>query len=323
MQRVPLFLMIVSVLLIAGGCREKIIPTGTSIAPPATDRLTSVYFHDRETGFVAGGRRFDLNLIFRTDDGGTSWERQAPFDIFEKIVFNFAFDQNLRGFAVCYEGKVLRTTDGGQNWQIRQTEGWMPLRGVAIVDDSVVVVVGGNGYDKGIIHRSTDAGNTWAVIDTPGYELRDVVFTSPLTGYACGYGTIIKTTDGGKTWALTPAKNEFFSSITFPTPSTGIAVGRTGTIVRTTDSGENWEVIRNGSHPQNPRHYYNKVKFATPDIGFIVGDNGQILRTEDGGQHWKKVEKETHTHLHDIYLFSDSEAVVAGESGTLIHLNGL
>ncbi|MEZ4775173.1 MAG: YCF48-related protein [Bacteroidia bacterium] len=318
MVRLSFLLAVAISLTFAAGCREKISPGWETAAPPASDRLTSVYFHDSQTGFIAGGRRFDLNLLFRTDDGGQTWTRQTTTDLFEKIVFNMAFNENMQGLAVCYEGKVLRTFDGGESWEIRQTEGWMPLRGIAIISDSVIVIVGGNGYDQGIIHRSEDFGNTWTVVDTPGYELRDVVFTDTKTGYACGYGTIIKTSDGGKSWTLTPAKNEFFSSLSFPTAQNGIAVGRTGTIVKTTDGGDTWEVIRNGNHPQNPRHAYNKVRFFDTTTGYIVGDKGLILKTTDSGKSWQKFDKGTTEDLYDIYLFDEGDAIVVGESGVVL-----
>ncbi|MDX2250257.1 MAG: YCF48-related protein [Bacteroidia bacterium] len=312
------FFFLIGLFFLAAGCREKITPTWEIPQSPASDRLTSVFFHDAKNGFVAGGRRFDQNLIFHTADGGQTWERQMPAELFEKIVFNLAFRDALTGLAICFEGKVLRTFDGGNHWEIRQTEGWMPLRGIALVSDSVVVVVGGNGYDKGVIHRSEDFGYTWAVVDTPGYELRDVVFTDAQTGYACGYGTIIKTTDGGKTWAFTPAKNEFFTSLSFVDAQTGFAVGRTGTIVKTTDGGFTWEVLRNGNNPANPRHFYQKVRFWDSETGYIVGDKGLILKTSDAGHSWKKLEKETLENLHDLHLFDEGDGIVVGESGTIL-----
>lgn len=307
--------------LLLGSCGEKISPEWDTWEINTEDRLTSVEFTDRQTGFVAGGRRFDLTVIFRTDDNGNSWERQLPENQFDKLVFDLEFRNESEGFAACYEGKVLRTEDGGATWQLSQTEHWMPMKGLFIVNDSVLVAVGGDGYDRGSIHRSEDNGRNWRVIDSMNYELRDVVFTDEKTGYACGYGTVIKTTDGGLNWTLTPAKNEFFSTLDFPTASTGYVAGRTGTIIKTTDAGNTWKVLRNGNNPFNPRHAFHRIRFLNENTGYLVGDNGLIMKTADGGKTWNKLDKGTREHLHDIFLFDEGDGIIVGEKGTILRFS--
>ncbi|MEZ4851717.1 MAG: hypothetical protein R3B93_24515 [Bacteroidia bacterium] len=210
------------------GCRERLTPDFESLGTPTTERLEAVHFVNASTGFIAGGTRFESSRIFRTDNQGQSWVEQEAIIEYEKIIFDLYFRDEMLGFATGYEGKILKTTDQGNTWKLFQSRFWLPLHGIAMADESVVVAVGGNGYDRGIIHRSEDQGETWTMIDTFDFELRDVVFTSPQIGFAAGYSAILKTEDGGITWDFTTAQKEFFSALSFPSPNTGYAVGRTG-----------------------------------------------------------------------------------------------
>ena len=301
------------------GCRERLTPDFESLGQPTTERLEAVHFVNASTGFIAGGTRFESSRIFRTDNQGQSWVEQEANIEYEKIIFDLYFRNEMLGFATGYEGKILKTTDQGNTWKLFQSRFWLPLHGIAMADDAVVVAVGGNGYDRGIIHRSEDQGETWTMIDTFDFELRDVVFTSPKIGFTAGYSAILKTEDGGITWDFTTAQKEFFSALSFPSPNTGYAVGRTGTIAKTTDGGDTWKRIRNGNNPLLPRHAYSKVSFLNEEIGYIVGDRGLILKTTDGGKSWIRIEKETKAHLYDTFMFEEGNGIFVGDEGTVLH----
>jgi photosystem II stability/assembly factor-like uncharacterized protein len=300
------------------GCREKLLPELLPISEPTDERIEAVHFVNETTGFIAGGKRFESSRIFRTDDLGQTWQEKEANIEYERIIFDLYFKDDSNGFAVGLGGKVLRTNDQGLTWKLRQTRPWSPLHGVSMAGDSTVVVVGGNGYNYGIIHRSTDLGITWTMIDTFDFELRDVVFTDEKTGFAAGYGVMLKTEDGGLTWDYTSAQKEFFSALSFPSPQVGYAVGRTGTIVKTTDGGDTWKRIRNGNTPSPIRHAYSKVFFLNEEVGYIVGDRGLILKTTDGGKKWAKFDKETKAHLYDIFMFEEGHGVIVGDEGTVI-----
>ena len=298
-------------------CGERLSLPQTLLQPPTgrDDQLRALWFAGPDTGYVGGGLRFDRTLLLATTDGGTSWTPQFPDQPVDKIVFALDFRDSRRGFAAAFDGKVLRTLDGGQSWRVAQIPYWYPMRGIAAVDDSLVVAVGGVGYNTGLIARSVDFGETWAVVDTLDLELRDVVFTSVTTGFACGYGAILKTTDGGQTWDYTPAKDEFFSALHFVDAQLGYAVGRTGTILRTTDAGAHWERLRNGNLP-GPPHRYNDVCFLDAQTGYIAGDQGLLLRTTDGGQRWTRVRDTPPADLYALALWPGG-GLVAGADGTL------
>ncbi|HEY2775538.1 MAG TPA: YCF48-related protein [Candidatus Binatia bacterium] len=168
--------------------------------------LYDVQMLDAQNGFVVG----EFGNILKTTDGGATWhEKQASlvgedyFDIMELPTF---FDVDFRGantgYVVGLEGRVARSTDGGETWQ------WMPhgvkeydapFYSVDILPSGAVWAVGGSGQ---------------AIYSAPGGKLgkgdlgtrvtnwiRNVRFYDDNTGWMVGgFGFIMNTTDGGKTW---------------------------------------------------------------------------------------------------------------------------
>ena len=56
-------------------------------------------------------------------------------------------------------GTILKTTDGGNNWEIITGETEDDLYGVSFIDSNIGTVVG----NFGAILRTTDAGSHWTI----------------------------------------------------------------------------------------------------------------------------------------------------------------
>lgn len=264
--------------------------------------------------WLAGGIRYGEESLLKSSDQGQTWQQEAEF--FGQTWFDGCFLNAQEGYFCGISGKALRTLNGGQSWFLSQIPNWLPMRGISATS-AVVLAVGGVAYDQGIIARSTDKGFSWRVVDTPEVELRDVVFVTEQTAYACGFGTILKTEDAGLTWELLPAEGEFFTALAFPGPEIGFAVGRTGTILRTRDGGAQWKSLRNGDALGKKPHYYNQVVFWDEETGYIVGDKGLVLQTTDGGEHWAELSSGISEDLYDIVLVDPQQGFVVGDQGCL------
>jgi hypothetical protein len=68
-----------------------------------TGLFESVSFTDINNGTIAGSK------IFRTTDGGTTWNQQGP----AILIFSVKFIDANNGMAVGSNGTILRTTNGG------------------------------------------------------------------------------------------------------------------------------------------------------------------------------------------------------------------
>jgi photosystem II stability/assembly factor-like uncharacterized protein len=72
---------------------------------------------------------------------------------------DFSLVDTNTGFAVGARGTILKTTDGGNNWEILAGETEDDLYGVSFTDSNIGTVVG----NFGAILRTTDAGNHWTI----------------------------------------------------------------------------------------------------------------------------------------------------------------
>ncbi len=168
--------------------------------------LYDVLFLDAKTGFVVG----EFGKIFKTTDGGATWaEKEASlvggdyFDIQELPTF---FDIDFRnpndGIAAGLDGRIARTSDGGETWAwvANNVEAYdapfyaadlLPNGSVWVVGASGQVVSAAPGKDLGQGSFGTQVTN-W---------IRDIEFYDDQNGWAVGgFGFIMNTSDGGKTW---------------------------------------------------------------------------------------------------------------------------
>jgi len=122
--------------------------------------LSKVFFSDDNYGWIVGGYQNQTGfqkILFKTTNGGTSWTSvpNVPF-LFRDI----AFVDNSLGWGIGYDssgvGGILKTTDGGNSWEINA--GNLPAKLNALhIKDNYGWAVG----EKGLILRTTDAGAVW------------------------------------------------------------------------------------------------------------------------------------------------------------------
>ena len=128
---------------------------------------------------------------------GRQWVWQNPLPQGNTLQ-DFSFGDTNNGFAVGARGTILKTTDGGNNWELITGETEDDLYGVSFTDSNTGTVVG----NFGAILRTTDAGSHWAIQrDGMNDVLFGVSFTDGNTGTAVGSdGLILRTTNGGTNW---------------------------------------------------------------------------------------------------------------------------
>lgn len=218
---------------------------------------------------------------------------------------------------------VLRTTNGGANWDSIPINTTVLLRGMDFVNSSTGIIVGGNST-LSVIFKTTNSGLNWEQIGNPTSDaLRSVSFPPTGTGfigYACGFnGRVLKTENGGNSWKIlnTNISSLQLFSIHFTDPNTGTAVGGsqidTSLIIRTTDGGITW--IR-----QNPNTtvLLRGVYFINSNSGFAVGNAGTILRTSDGGVNWTVQSATAGLFLRDVYFADAITGFIVGSQGKIL-----
>lgn len=206
-------------------------------------------------------------------------------------------------------GAVVRTTDGGLNWQalsktdeilaaikfISPTHGWVA------------------GY-AGRIQRTEDGGVTWQLqrAEREGEVLNSIFFLDDKRGWAVGgTGLVLTTVDGGGTWEVLPiGRAEDLWSVEFLTPERGFIVGEDGLILATVDGGREWGAQSSGT---------NRALLGlavTRDQALAVGEKGTILRSEDF-KTWSMIEAGTSETLNAIALSGDTCWAVGSKGATV------
>jgi photosystem II stability/assembly factor-like uncharacterized protein len=300
-----------------------------AVARPAhaarvVENLYGAKLIDDRTGWVVGA----FGAIFKTTDGGKTWESQPTPTL--DYLFSVDFSSPTHGVVVGKAGVILTTDDGGGTWTLRPSGTDRNLFSVVYASPTHVWAVG----DWGAVFESTDGGATWQ--DRSLAE--DVVLTSQAwpdeqTGYLAGeFGTVQKTTDGGKTFVpTTTGTDKTLFGIAFASPSDGWAVGIDGLILRTSDGGQSWAPQRGKlvaesleqlgfmEAMKNPGLYDIRL---SGDYGVIVGDIGTLLVTMDRGESWQERKLPAEMSLFWLRGVSskDGRALAVGASGLAVTL---
>ncbi len=111
----------------------------------------------------------------------------------------FFINENL-GWVVGSQGKVLKTTDGGNSWQNISINTSVSLNSVWFVSSEIGFIAGSNG----LAFKTIDGGTTWNSFNL-GYNiiLNEIQFTQSEIGFITGDdGLIFKTTNMGTSWSV-------------------------------------------------------------------------------------------------------------------------
>jgi photosystem II stability/assembly factor-like uncharacterized protein len=221
------------------------------------------------------GRIASLETVIRTTDGGYSWSTPFghPYEQIRAVCFTdsstgiavgdttiyyFAHDPSLgdisfsegtsfsllsvsvagnSGIIGCRSGVVLISTNSGRTWvPPQQSLTDQNITGVAMLDGSNAVAVGGNG----IVLRTSNAGYRWEAFQFDTSSWTAVCFPDSKHGTAVGgKGRILHTIDGGEHWAYQESgTTEDLYAVNFLDANNGWIVGRNGTLLHTTNGGE-------------------------------------------------------------------------------------
>jgi photosystem II stability/assembly factor-like uncharacterized protein len=197
-------------------------------------------------------------------------------------------------WAAGYWGTILRSSDGGRNWQACDTPSSDTLYAISFADDKNGFAVGASGL---LLHTS-DGGVTWAkqLVQVPD----ETGATRPLDVNLFGVAAI--------------------------SASDAFAVGDLGTVLHTKDGGTSWEKIpfdaTTYADENVPDRILNAVVFTSPTEGWIGGEFATLIRTHDGGNTWVG-QRQLSGAPPDLYLFdisggNGSAAAVGLAGGVLV-----
>ncbi len=282
--------------------------TWRSAQVPGADTLQfrDVHAFSSTVAYLMGAGPGDMSRIYKTSDGGNSWDLQwtnpEPRGFYDCLDF---WDENTAvtyGDAIDGQLRLIRTTDG-ETWHPVSQDGLPPARGseedgyeggfaasgtCMIAGDNSVGWVG-TGVRTARILRTENKGESWDVVETPivsnapAAGIATITFWDNDNGMAFGGDLAITsaytdnaaiTSDGGRTWRLTNHP-ELLGGVygSAHVPGTGfpavVVVGPNG-MDYTIDLGNTWSSLDTVS--------YWAVGFAGPGAGWAVGPGGRITK---------------------------------------------
>ncbi len=256
-----------------------------------------------------------LCLVLAVSAGAqqTPWQWVNPLPQGNPLNGIWALNQDTT-VAVGDVGTIIKTTNGGETWQVQQSVAGITdqLFAVQFVNNTLGYAVG----EVGWILRTTDGGATWAPqANSSVSDLFAISFISPTVGWVSGSnGTILKTTNGGASWvAESTGTTAGLYGLTFLSSTTGWVVGTNGVILATTDGGTSWHAQSSGT----TQSLYG-VQFLTPYVGFAVGSFGIIIRTINGGGTWTPQVSGTDLSLYALQFNSSFAGWAIGSYGTIL-----
>jgi photosystem II stability/assembly factor-like uncharacterized protein len=192
--------------------------------------IESLFFINNSVGWAVG-RHHSQTSIYKTIDEGDTWQEITVNDFSLKSI---CFGNEDVGLAVGNDGVIIRTTDGGYNWDVIYNLNGYEFRSVYFIDSSRGFVVGREGYIyllarddniTGIILSVDDVGGNFSVKQESWTKgLNDVYFLNSITGWAAGDGgTIIKTGDGisfAEEEEINEIPSNYYLSNNYPNPFT-------------------------------------------------------------------------------------------------------
>ena len=291
--------------------------------------LFATCFPSDQDGWMVG----ELGRIFRTRDGGASWEQQdahtkRPFLAMSCLDANTAWIAGK-------EGIVYATKDAGTTWTQQNTGS---QRHVFALEFPTAQRGHGAG-DFGTMIHTEDGGATWttsrvaedvklpeSALDTgvePGdVNLYGLSFGDADHAWQVGeFGVVLASQDGGRTWhqQTTPVESTLFG-VRFSDAQHGIAVGLDSVILRTENGGATWTPV---PPPIQGRSLFDV--FVRGQQGWIVGDQGTVLRTADGGASWT-VEplplQLAANWIRSVWLAPGGRGLAVGSEGLVFRVDG-
>jgi photosystem II stability/assembly factor-like uncharacterized protein len=230
-----------------------------------------------------------LTGIVHAQDG---WFWQYPKPQGNSLNDIFVFNAN-KAIAVGDLGTIIKTADGGENWEVRHhvAGSSLGLSDVLFLNDQTGWMVRNDA-----VLKTTDGGENWDLFfQNPSCAPDRVYFINADTGFVFGrnidtgwgYGMIFTTTDGGGSWTSQHIGFDIhgFTSACFTSPDTGWIVGEgdCNAIYKTVTGGEIW--IQQSIQPSVCG--LREIKIINNKAGFIVGRKGNFLKTADGGESWE------------------------------------
>ena len=250
-------------------------------------------------GNLTGGIKSSINY-------GSSFSEsnpQAGTSTFRRI----KFVNSLQGWVGGDDGKILKTSDGGNEWTLLTTSPYYSIGNDMAAISATKAIIATN---EGTLITTTNGGTSFTATTLDnGNSLNAIHFPTASIGYVAGVsGKLWKTTNGGTNYSLLSTTTaQDLTEIYFPTTNTGYIVDAFTSIYKTTNAGNNWTTV-NISGIGGTKQLY----FVNETLGYTVNSEGDVFKTIDGGNSFTAAGSTCLQTPFDMQFINDSTGFVVG-----------
>ena len=307
MKRIPQLLILICYVFTTGFAQEWVRQ-----APyPILESINDIDIDESGSGWAVG----ESGLLLHTDNNGNFWAPQEH----PQGTFNLRSIEVLPGSngQAAFTGatRLIKTTDGGQNWVEVDDEDTWPVNFIQATSNNVVYLITNK------VAKSTDAGISWSELDIPETSApSSLSFIDDNVGWISISNNVYKTTDGGQSWTQSNGGNTFESiiEIRFANANTGYLIDNSRTVFKTTDGGASWTATTNGE----VRFGVITMELADDNNIWICYNNAvyAAIKSTDGGLTWEEIRyNQQQVRKKGLFVQDANTIWIGAEFSTLIY----
>lgn len=274
-----------------------------------------------DRGWIVGSNA----TLFKTDDGGKTWEPRSLELGEENLRFNAIDFAGKEGWIVGEPSLLLHTKDGGDSWEriaLSKKLPGNPRAVIALGSKSAEMTT-----DVGAIYRTEDGGKTWqGTVEEALGAMRNITRSADGKYVAVSsLGNFYSTWNPGeKAWIPhNRSSSRHVQNMGFTPQGQLWMLARGGQIQFTgADALEDWQ---DPIYPEKSRGWgLLDLAYRTPEEVWVAGGSGTLLCSVDGGQTWLKDREldNVPSNFNKIKFISGDRGFVLGQRGTLLRYIG-
>jgi len=241
-----------------------------------------------------------LNLAYSSFAQTQPWKK-LPSPVNATLRY-LSFVDSLTGWAAGEAGTIIRTTDGGNSWDVQNSTVQTFIMDIFFIDKNLgwALTLKDVFHFNSVLLKTTNGGDDWSAEDFPDSSklIRTIFFFDSLNGFVGG-SYIGYTSDGGTSWVESDIDSNMVSDFpvykfNFLNRQFGYACGGridvAGVVWRTTNSGLNWTAQGISADEVFDIFIFDSLNAITlsgdPEGLFPIAD----LKTTNGGLTWNYTE---------------------------------
>jgi photosystem II stability/assembly factor-like uncharacterized protein len=226
-------------------------------------------------------------MLFATNLLYSQWEWQNPRPTGNPF-YDIYFTDDNHGWIVGANGTVLKTVNGGNDWEVIYTETDKDLQEVLFWNENAGLIV----CDDGSLLKTLNGGEHWYNISTDCSYVYDLDYHSGHAWLLADSGKVLHSSNFGFSWQTVYDNPDIhLNTISFADADHGWATGYDhsglylkGVTIRTIDRGYSWQ-----ADTLEPWQTGGDIIFLDESTGYLTTSWRYVFKTENGGDSWDSI----------------------------------